>query len=111
MSTSVGDGCDTITGPGSMCVNKAPINGSPFIFASYLYQASANAFGHVELSDELGGPCRAGSPVVNGTDMTRFNGQEQAVFTPYVGDSQWAGNWWQKVGTSYTNWGIHCSLI
>lgn len=101
--------CSTITGPGSLCISEGPKNGAPTVFASYLYQGSSSALGHIELDATGGLPCFHGGTLLrNGADLRLFNGEEEVVTFPFNISTQWTATWWEKVGSNYSNWGTHC---
>lgn len=113
-SVPVGGACGTIRGPGSECVNPVVVGGNPsYISASYLYQGSSSATGHVELSNEGGQAqsCYVGSLVANSVGKTLHKGQEDAVvYGPVYYSTVWNSNWWEG-GPPWTNWGNVCSSI
>ena len=105
--------CDTsFGGPGTGCIG-AFTSGGDRIAASYTYEGSGAALGHVMLGESgVTNPECPGSAVANGGNVDLATaGAEQIVRLWNVNFSAyWSSTWWEwHGGNNYSNWGNVCA--
>ena len=105
-STSDPNVCASIAGPGTACIGGSAYNGGTLLSASYTYEGSGTADGHVELA----AGCVDGA-LANGPDQVLAPGQFQEIaYGPVYISGTWSSTWWNLNGSGgYADWGSACA--
>lgn len=107
-SPQVSPACNTVTGPGSICVSLGTYNSAYYVFGSYLYDGSYTT-GHVELSDDGVTSCGyPGTLLADSANVALHSGDEVITDYPYEFSADYDSTFWQG-GPPWNDWGNACS--